>query len=165
MRAVKSRDTAPEIALRKALFARGFRYRIDDRSLPGSPDLVFPQYSAVLFVHGCFWHGHDCARGARTPKTNADYWRAKVNRNRERDKAVIDALQRDGWHVFVSWECQIKHVSAAASEAALWLASLKQGGAAMRKGVSQWSRTSQSRTLKKAGAAAIGPKPKPAKLN
>ena len=138
MRAVKSRDTAPEVALRKALFARGFRYRIDDASLPGRPDLVFAQYRAALFVHGCFWHGHDCPRGARAPKTNAAYWRNKVTRNRERDRAAIDALQRDGWHVFVSWECQIKHVSAAADEAASWLASLfessTQSGAVTRKG-------------------------------
>jgi DNA mismatch endonuclease (patch repair protein) len=134
MRAVRSRDTAPEVALRKALFARGFRYRIDDRTLPGRPDLVFAKYRAVLFVHGCFWHGHGCARGARAPKNNAAYWRDKVNRNRERDKAVIDALQRDGWRVFVSWECQIKHVSAAADEAALWLASLADGGTVMSKG-------------------------------
>lgn len=134
MRAVRSRDTGPEVALRKALFARGFRYRIDDRTLPGRPDLVFAKYRAVLFVNGCFWHGHGCARGARTPKTNAAYWRAKIDRNRERDKAVIDALQRDGWHVFVSWECQIKDVSAAANEAALWLASLREDGTVMRKG-------------------------------
>ena len=121
MRAVKGKNTAPEIALRKALFKRGFRYRLNVADLPGKPDLVFPRYRAIIFVHGCFWHGHDCARGARPPKTNADYWRAKIARNVKRDHAAIDALQRDGWRVYVSWECDLKRIDEEADKAAGWL--------------------------------------------
>lgn len=121
MRAVKGRDTAPEVKIRKALFARGFRYRLNDRRLPGSPDLVFPKHNAVLFVHGCFWHGHDCARGRRQPKTNVDYWREKIARNVKRDRSAIAALRRLGWRVRISWECDLKDVRRAANKIAGWL--------------------------------------------
>ncbi len=121
MRAVKGRDTKPELKIRKALFARGFRYRLNDRRLPGSPDLVFPKYGAVLFVHGCFWHGHDCTRGRRKPKTNAAYWREKIARNVKRDKSKIAALRRLGWRVKISWECDLKDAGRAANKIAGWL--------------------------------------------
>ena len=121
MRAVKGRDTKPEIALRKALHAKGFRYRLNVSDLPGKPDIVFPRYHAVLFVHGCFWHGHDCARGSRTPKTNAAYWREKIRRNVKRDHAAIAALQRHGWDVKISWECDLKDLSKEANKIAGWL--------------------------------------------
>ena len=91
MRAVKSRDTAPEIVVRRIVHALGFRYRLHRRDLPGAPDLVFPGRRKVVFVHGCFWHGHDCPRGARAPKTNADYWRGKISLRRLR------VLQPDGF--------------------------------------------------------------------
>lgn len=123
MRAVKSRDTGPEIALRKALFAKGLRYRLHVKDLPGKPDIVFAKHRAVLFVHGCFWHGHDCARGARLPKTNAAYWREKIARNRNRDHEAIAALQRHGWRVKVSWECDLKHPPEEANKIAGWLVS------------------------------------------
>jgi DNA mismatch endonuclease (patch repair protein) len=122
MRAVKGSNTRPERALRKALFARGFRYRLNVASLPGKPDLVFAARRAVIFVHGCFWHGHDCARGARAPKTNAAYWRAKIARNRARDKESLGALRRLGWRALVLWECELKDMKRAASRAARWLA-------------------------------------------
>ncbi|MEM9170600.1 MAG: very short patch repair endonuclease [Pseudomonadota bacterium] len=114
MRAVKSKNTAPELKLRKALHALGLRYRLHGKDLPGSPDLVFPKHRTVVFVHGCFWHGHDCARGAREPKTNADYWRAKIARNRARDAAAQTALQRAGWRVVVVWACALKNLDATA---------------------------------------------------
>jgi len=120
MRAVKGRDTKPEVALRKALFARGFRYRLHG-DLPGRPDLVFAARRAVIFVHGCFWHGHDCPRGARAPKTNAAYWRAKIAKNRTRDDAVRAELKLLGWRVLVLWECGLKDLHRAAAKAATWL--------------------------------------------
>ncbi len=121
MRAVKARDTGPEIALRKALFAKGFRYRINVRTLPGKPDIVFAARRSVIFVHGCFWHGHNCARGARVPKSNAAYWRKKIAGNVNRDHAAIAALQRHGWRVKISWECDLKDFQDEANKIAGWL--------------------------------------------
>ncbi len=108
MRAVKSSDTKPEIALRKALFALGYRYRLNVRTLPGKPDLVFPRHGAVIFVHGCFWHGHDCKRGRRVPKTNRAYWVDKIARNKARDEKARNALTALGWRVLTVWECELK---------------------------------------------------------
>jgi DNA mismatch endonuclease (patch repair protein) len=121
MRAVKSSDTAPEIALRRALFATGLRYRINVKTLPGKPDLVFPRFNAAIFVHGCFWHGHDCARGRRIPKSNAAYWRAKISRNVKRDCDTLAALQRLGWRTKVSWECDLKDILRESTKIARWL--------------------------------------------
>ena len=104
---VRSRDTAPELLVRKGLFGRGFRYRLYRKNLPGKPDLVFARYRAVIFVHGCFWHGHDCERGHRIPKTNRRYWRAKIQRNRATDQRSLAALAALGWRVGVIWECAI----------------------------------------------------------
>lgn len=108
MRAVKSAGTGPERALRSALHAEGFRFRLHRKDLPGTPDIVFPATRLAVFVHGCFWHGHDCARGARIPKTNTEYWLAKIARNRARDAAAQQALEAQGWRVVVAWECAIK---------------------------------------------------------
>lgn len=128
MRAVRSADTGPELALRKALHAKGFRYRLNVKDLPGKPDLVFPKHRAVLFVHGCFWHGHDCPRGRRRPKTNAAYWQAKIARNVERDRETIAALQRHGWYVKISWECDLKDLPREANKIAGWLKSRQTSG-------------------------------------
>jgi len=117
MRRVKGRDTGPELRVRKVLWALGARYRLHRKDLPGSPDIVLPGRRLAVFVHGCFWHGHDCARGARIPKTNRDYWTAKVGRNRARDARVQAALADAGWRVETVWECEIK--DAAALEARL----------------------------------------------
>ncbi len=108
MRAVKSRDTAPELAVRTLLrrFAPG--YRLHRRDIPGTPDIAFMSRKRAIFVHGCFWHGHDCARGARAPKANADYWRAKIARNVARDAQHRAALAALGWRVLVVWECALK---------------------------------------------------------
>ena len=112
MRAVKSRDTKPERLVRSLAHGLGFRFRLGGRGLPGSPDLAFPRLGACIFVHGCFWHGHDCARGARVPATNRAYWTAKIARNRARDGESLKALRRAGWRTLVVWECETKDAAA-----------------------------------------------------
>lgn len=108
MQAVKDRDTAPEMAIRRMVHALGYRYRLHRSDLPGCPDIVFPARRKVIFVHGCFWHGHDCARGARIPKSNTAYWTAKIGRNQLRDEAARRQLRALGWNTLVLWECEIK---------------------------------------------------------
>jgi DNA mismatch endonuclease, patch repair protein len=108
MRRVKGRNTTPELTVRRALTRLGARYRLHRKDLPGNPDVVLPGRRVALFVHGCFWHGHDCARGARVPKQNRDYWVAKVGRNRERDARHRAALEGLGWRVETVWECELK---------------------------------------------------------
>jgi DNA mismatch endonuclease (patch repair protein) len=110
MRAVKSRDTIPEMIVRRMVHAMGKRYRLHRADLPGKPDLTFARLKKIIFVHGCFWHGHDCTRGARKPKQNAEYWIKKINRNKERDAKVIETLQSMGWDVLIIWECQLGHL-------------------------------------------------------
>lgn len=104
---VKSKNTKPEVALRKALFARGFRYRINDKRLAGKPDIVFPKYRTVIFVNGCFWHGHEGCKHYRIPHSNQAYWENKISKNIERDNIVKNELIRTGWRVIVIWECEI----------------------------------------------------------
>lgn len=108
MRRVKGRDTGPEMAVRRLLRAAGIGYRLGGDGLPGRPDLVMKGRRAVVFVHGCFWHDHDCPRGARRPKANADYWAGKIGRNRARDEAARTALEAAGWRVVTVWECEMK---------------------------------------------------------
>jgi DNA mismatch endonuclease (patch repair protein) len=108
MRRVKGKDTAPEMRVRRLLTRMGLRYRLHRQDLPGRPDIVMPGCKLAIFVHGCFWHGHDCARGARVPKANRDYWLSKVARNRARDLAHTAALQAGGWRVLTVWECALK---------------------------------------------------------
>ncbi|MES1203228.1 MAG: DNA mismatch endonuclease Vsr, partial [Pseudomonadota bacterium] len=112
MRAVKSADTAPERRVRKLLSAEGYRYRLNVRALPGAPDIVLRSRSAAIFVHGCFWHGHVCKRGARLPKANSDYWRAKIGANRARDDRNLAALKSEGWRPLTIWECELKDEAA-----------------------------------------------------
>ena len=112
MRRVKGRDTTPERTVRRALTGLGARYRLHRADLPGKPDIVMPGRRLALFVHGCFWHGHDCARGARVPKQNRDYWLGKVARNRARDEASREALAALGWRVETIWECDLKDAAA-----------------------------------------------------
>ena len=109
MRAIKSRDTKPELIVRRIIHRAGYRYRLHRADLPGKPDLVFTPRRKAIFIHGCFWHGHDCRRGARTPKTNQAYWINKISRNKERDYRVQKALKELGWNVLIIWECQIKN--------------------------------------------------------
>ena len=108
MRRVKGRGTGPELTVRKALTALNVRYRLNRKDLPGSPDIVLGPRRLAIFVHGCFWHGHDCARGSRIPKANRDYWVAKVARNTARDAAAERALGALGWRVETIWECDLK---------------------------------------------------------
>ena len=108
MRRVKGRDTTPEIAVRRILRAAGIGYRLGGGGLPGRPDLVMKGRRVAIFVHGCFWHGHDCRRGARAPTANAAYWSAKIRRNRARDAAAAAALSEAGWRVVTVWECGMR---------------------------------------------------------
>lgn len=108
MQSVKSKDTAPELIVRRLLHAKGYRYRLHDRKLAGRPDLVFPSKRKIIFIHGCFWHGHNCQRGARVPKTNTEYWTTKVARNRSRDRRARQELQLHGWRIFYVWECELR---------------------------------------------------------
>ena len=107
MRAVKSTDTHPERAVSSLVKALGYRFTLNRKDLPGRPDLAFLKLRRVIFVHGCFWHGHSCGRGARVPKTNVEYWTRKVETNRTRDAKVRSTLRRLGWHVLTIWECQL----------------------------------------------------------
>jgi DNA mismatch endonuclease (patch repair protein) len=112
MRRVKGANTTPEMKVRKALTRLGARYRLHRKDLPGNPDIVLPGRRLALFVHGCFWHGHDCARGARVPKQNRDYWVAKVARNVARDASSRGSLADQGWRVETIWECELKDAAA-----------------------------------------------------
>lgn len=105
MSSVRNKDTGPERQVRSALFKEGFRYSLRRRDLPGSPDIVLPKYRAAIFVHGCFWHGHDCNRGKR-PKTNAKFWNAKIQKNIKRDRTAEADLKGLGWKVFTVWTCR-----------------------------------------------------------
>lgn len=108
MRQVRSKDTEPELIVRRFIHRLGYRYRLHRPDLPGKPDLVFPGRRKVIFVHGCFWHGHCCKRGARVPKTNTAYWQKKIRRNKDRDVQTRIALEMNDWDVLTIWECEIK---------------------------------------------------------
>ncbi len=108
MRAVKAQHTKPEMRVRSLVHRLGYRFRLHAKHLPGAPDLVFPARRAVIFVHGCFWHGHTCPRGARAPKTNIAYWQAKIARNRQRDAEHRQALADLNYRVLTVWECELK---------------------------------------------------------
>ncbi|QJD59967.1 DNA mismatch endonuclease Vsr [Pseudomonas sp. gcc21] len=107
MSGIRSKNTGPEMIVRRELHARGFRYRLHAKELPGKPDLVFPRYRCVVMVHGCFWHGHDCHL-FKLPGTRVDFWLAKINRNRQRDIEVREALQAQSWRVLEVWECDLR---------------------------------------------------------
>jgi DNA mismatch endonuclease (patch repair protein) len=127
MSGIRGKDTAPEKTLRRGLHALGFRFRLHDRTLPGRPDMVFPRRRAVLFAHGCFWHGHDCHL-FRLPATRPDFWREKIENNRRRDAAAAQALASLGWRHGDVWECALRGRSALApaevlERCAAWLES------------------------------------------
>jgi DNA mismatch endonuclease (patch repair protein) len=106
MRAVRRQDTTPEMMVRRVLHAAGYRYRLHDRRLPGSPDVVFTKRKKAIFVHGCFWHGHEC-RSSLRPKSRVEYWGPKIERNRARDQRDLGRLHEQGWSVLCLWECEI----------------------------------------------------------
>lgn len=108
MSRIKGKNTKPEEIVRKYLFAKGFRYRINDKRLPGSPDIVLPKYRTVIFVNGCFWHGHEGCRYFVWPQNNADFWKSKIIANVGRDRKKETELNERGWKVIVIWECQLK---------------------------------------------------------
>ena len=108
MSRIRSKDTKPEILVRSYLFSRGLRFRKNDKRYPGSPDIVLPKYKTMVFVHGCFWHLHEGCKYARIPKSNIDYWKKKLYRNRERDERNLKELKEMGWNVIIVWECDLK---------------------------------------------------------
>jgi DNA mismatch endonuclease (patch repair protein) len=109
MSQVREKNTSPELMVRSLVHRLGFRFRLHRKELPGKPDLVFPSRKKVIFVHGCFWHGHDCVRGGRVPKTNSVYWHEKIQRNIERGAQHQSELKALGWGVLVIWECEMKN--------------------------------------------------------
>lgn len=108
MSRIRSRDTKPEKIVRSALFSMGFRFRLCQKNLPGKPDVVLKKYKTVVFVHGCFWHGHENCKKSRIPKSNVDFWKGKIEHNKQRFETVSRQLQEQGWNVAVIWECETK---------------------------------------------------------
>src|SRR5262249_50067746 len=104
---IRGANTKPELLLRRALHCQGFRYRLHSRDLPGRPDLVFPRYHAVIFVHGCFWHGHECPM-CKVPATRPEFWATKIDANRARDRSAVKRLREGGWRVLMVWECALR---------------------------------------------------------
>lgn len=132
MAGIRGKDTKPEMIVRRGLHALGFRYRLHDRRLPGQPDIVLPRHRALIFVHGCFWHGHDCPL-FRWPKAREAFWREKIGRNRERDGEVVAKLGLAGWRVLTIWECSIRGPGRIGADAVLpraaeWLGSTTGAG-------------------------------------
>lgn len=121
MRRIRSKDTAPELFLRRLLHRAGYRFRIHRKDLPGKPDLVFTQRKKVIFVHGCFWHQHPGCREGRVPSSRAEYWEPKLQRNKQRDSATVDALRAIGWKSLVIWECELKNAAAVVRRAKRYL--------------------------------------------
>lgn len=109
MSRIRAEETKTEETVRKFLFSRGFRYRKNDKRYPGKPDIVLPKYRTIIFVHGCFWHGHVNCKAAELPKTNTDFWKKKIADNRVRDQKNIETLRKEGWNVTIIWQCEIEN--------------------------------------------------------
>jgi DNA mismatch endonuclease (patch repair protein) len=120
MQAVKTRNTGPELVVRLLLFRMGYRYRLHGSGLPGSPDIVFPGRRKAIFVHGCFWHGHDCPKG-RLPKSRLDYWQPKLEQNVNRDRTKIEQIESLGWRTLVVWQCELGDLDALATRSIAFL--------------------------------------------
>lgn len=108
MSRIKGKDTKPELLVRKFLFSKGFRYRVNDKRLPGKPDIVLPKYKTVIFVNGCFWHGHENCKYFKLPKTRRAWWKAKIDRNRLNETKNFSFLKKEGWKVIRIWTCELK---------------------------------------------------------
>ncbi len=125
---IRGKDTRPELAVRRQLHQRGFRYRLHDKNLPGKPDIILKKYNAVIFIHGCFWHRHNCHL-FKWPKTRPEFWRRKITRNHENDVKALEDLQFAGWRVCIVWECSIKgaskNISMVSESIVRWLKSNK----------------------------------------
>jgi len=149
MRRVKGKNTKPELAVRRLIHGLGYRYRLHDRRLPGSPDLVFRSRRKAIFVHGCFWHGHPGCKLATVPKTRTEFWTEKIEGNRNRDERALTNLQREGWETMVIWQCETKDVPALAKRIVEFLGYpgqaenrhkadwLRQGQFSVTKGISE----------------------------
>ena len=108
MSKIKAKDTKPELLVRKYLFRKGFRYRVNVKNLLGKPDIVLPKYKTVIFIHGCFWHGHEGCKYFVIPKTRTEWWSKKIKKNKERDQQAHESLRKAGWNIMTIWECQLK---------------------------------------------------------
>ena len=108
MSRIKGKDTKPEMLVRKHLHAHGFRYKLHDKTLPGKPDLILPKYKTVIFIHGCFWHGHANCKYFTIPKTRTEWWTEKINKNSTNDAKAVKLLKNDGWKIITIWECKLK---------------------------------------------------------
>ncbi|SDP49717.1 very short patch repair endonuclease [Afipia sp. GAS231] len=111
MKSVGTQDTGPELLVRRLLHRAGYRYRLHRKDLPGRPDIVFPSRRKAIFIHGCFWHGHDCGKG-KLPKSRTEYWTAKIKANQDRDAKVVSRLKKDGWQILTLWQCELKSAEA-----------------------------------------------------
>ncbi|MDA8091552.1 MAG: DNA mismatch endonuclease Vsr [Nitrospiraceae bacterium] len=131
MAKVRSRDTKPEMLVRKLVHGMGFRYRLHRRELPGKPDLVFASRRKIIFVNGCFWHGHDCSLG-RIPKSRVDFWTGKITSNRSRDEANLKRLRDLGWKSLVVWECQLRRIDQVAGRIRRFLGVAYADGSAVQ---------------------------------
>lgn len=147
MSRVRRQHTKPELAVRRLLHSLGYRYRLHAKELKGSPDVVFRRHRAAIFVHGCFWHGHDCPR-AKLPQSNAAYWEAKISRNRTRDLAAEDALTSDGWRVLTIWECETRQPDDLAARLTKFLG---PSGPALKRGVDQQGCRAPTATVEQNG--------------
>lgn len=132
MAGIKGKNTKPELVIRKGLHARGYRYRLHEKTLPGKPDMTFPKYNAVVFVHGCFWHRHNC-KLFKWPGSNKEFWRDKITGNVKRDKKHIQDLTKEGWRVLIVWECALKgkkdqDIGKVVDSISRWLLSNKKNG-------------------------------------
>lgn len=133
MSRIRGKNTKPEILVRKGLHARGFRFRLHNKKLPGSPDIMLPKYGVAIMVNGCFWHGHKGCRYATKPKTNVEFWETKIARNRHRDEVTNAHLEALGWHVITVWECELRGKSILASRLDALAEEIREAGAAKSK--------------------------------
>ncbi|SIS64355.1 very short patch repair endonuclease [Chryseobacterium gambrini] len=108
MSRISGKDTRPEVLVRKYLFSKGYRFRKNDKRFPGRPDIVLPKYKTIIFINGCFWHGHNDCKKSKLPETRKEFWEDKINKNIQRDKTNIEELENQGWNVIVIWECKLK---------------------------------------------------------
>ena len=133
MSSIRGKNTKPEILVRKGLHARGFRFRLHNKKLPGSPDIVLPKYGVAIMVNGCFWHGHKGCRYATKPKSNVEFWETKIARNRHRDEVTNAHLEALGWHVITVWECELRGKSIVASKLDALAEEIREAGVAKSK--------------------------------
>ena len=137
MSRIRGKDTRPELLVRRGLHSRGLRFRLQDRKLPGRPDIVLPKYSVAIMVNGCFWHGHKGCRYATKPKSNIEFWEAKIARNRHRDEVTTAHLEALGWTVITIWECELRGKEAAETRIGTLVQEIRAAGERKRKNEEQ----------------------------